>query len=244
MKRETISLETLTDLRRQARRRLVGSVVLLVIVSVALWNIISGHTPQGLGQDVFVYQNTESDYEDLSGMNEFTPQLLQAEENNPLPNEPMTEAEAPSGEISIPKNKASPVTPTANGSQNIVSRTEKSPVITPAGKKTTEIDPIDILEGRVDPNQLSLDAKRWGASSKQWSVQLAALTDRKKIGQLRHRLNRLGVPSQFSEVETSKGKVIRIRVGPFGDKSQADLMAKKLNRQGMSGILMVQQVRK
>ena len=65
----------------------------------------------------------------------------------------------------------------------------------------------------------------------------AALSDADKISALKQRLSAVGVAARFSKVQTSKGEVTRVRVGPFGSRAEADAALRKLERAGVSGII-------
>ena len=58
-----------------------------------------------------------------------------------------------------------------------------------------------------------------------------------EIGALRAKLAGIGVTAHFSKVETSKGEVTRVRVGPFASQAEAQHALQKLSRAGVSGII-------
>jgi DedD protein len=105
--------------------------------------------------------------------------------------------------------------------------------------KHKQTDPAAILEGRAE----SADTAQ-AANSKQnvehkgnYLVQLAALTDPAKADALKAKLSANGINARFSKVETSKGEVTRVRMGPFASRAEADAALRKLAKAGVSGIV-------
>jgi DedD protein len=259
MKRESIPLEALADLKRQARRRLIGSVVLLSIALMVLWNVVSNHKPQEPNRDIFIQKTPDAQNTDLSKMEEAIPNLMQEIAEN---TDSSVASQSQVGSHDLPKGNtfrnvdqpkstlpAAPVLGSGVSSdykKNI--QRQESINSMPDGKTLKKVNPKDILEGRFDPDvsddpplnssmQVSKKNPNEKLKNKKWIIQLAALSDEKKIEFLRLRLNEMGVPSHFSHVETSKGKMTRIRVGPFSNKKDADAMISRLNQQSLSGIM-------
>jgi DedD protein len=106
------------------------------------------------------------------------------------------------------------------------------------GPKT--VDPAAILEGRAEAEPAKLAPKtesQPATGSGNVVIQLAALSDPAKADALKSRLSALGVTAHFSKVETSKGNVTRVRVGPFGSRAEAESVMKKLSSAGVTGII-------
>jgi DedD protein len=71
-------------------------------------------------------------------------------------------------------------------------------------------------------------------------IQLAALSDPDKVDALRNKLDGiigLSAHYSFSKVQTSKGEVTRVRVGPFASAAEAQATLSKLAKAGVSGIV-------
>jgi len=107
-------------------------------------------------------------------------------------------------------------------------------------------DPMAILEGRethAEPakppkEQRSTETEAKPADGgKKFNIQLAALSDPQKVDALRDRLAAAGVAARFSKVQTSKGEVTRVRVGPFKSREEADAAMRRLSKAGVTGIV-------
>lgn len=114
-------------------------------------------------------------------------------------------------------------------------------------KKTA--DPAAILEGRDGENYTppskpktekpkeSIDQAK---SSQRVIIQLAALSDQEKVNALKTKLSGLSIQANFSKVQTNKGEVTRVRVGPFNNQAEAEAIQRKLSGAGLSGMIIPQ----
>ncbi|MES2103706.1 MAG: SPOR domain-containing protein [Pseudomonadota bacterium] len=132
-----------------------------------------------------------------------------------------------------------------NGAGNAVAATEqKNTAAKPAGKAGDTFDDsaraLAILEGKSPAKAAgkpSGDAAKADKASSGFVVQVAALATQEKVDELQGKLNSAGIKSYTQKVTTSTGKIIRIRVGPFDSKEDADKMHAKLAKLGLNGTL-------
>jgi DedD protein len=75
------------------------------------------------------------------------------------------------------------------------------------------------------------------AGSGSYSVQLAAFADDKGANSLAAKLKRAGHPAYTEPYETSRGRVWRVRVGPYPSREAAESARVKLKAEGQNGIL-------
>lgn len=68
-------------------------------------------------------------------------------------------------------------------------------------------------------------------------IQVAALASQEKVDELQGKLNDAGIRSYTQKIKTSAGERIRIRVGPFANKEEAEKARAKLAPLGLSGSL-------
>ena len=61
-------------------------------------------------------------------------------------------------------------------------------------------------------------------------VQVGAFADLAKAKEARNKLEQAGIKTYTQEVETKEGKRIRVRVGPFASKEEADKAAEKIRK--------------
>lgn len=87
-----------------------------------------------------------------------------------------------------------------------------------------------LLEGRSSPER-KVDA---AAGSARFIVQVGAYADGRAAQDVRAKVERLGLKTYTQAVETADGKRIRVRVGPFNSRDEADKVAAKVRGGGLS----------
>ncbi|GHD73474.1 SPOR domain-containing protein [Vogesella fluminis] len=239
--------DELLMLRKRARRRLVGAIVLVLVATSVLWNVL----------DALPEQEMKPEQVEISGLPTSAPTpapvvqppvTASAPQETDilatLPPEDSVLVPPPAAEASRPQVVAPVVAvmPPAVPKAAEPKPAEPKPAAPrPADRKVEPVvaekkaapDPMAILEGR------EAEALRAAAVEK-YQVQLAALSDADKISTLKQRLSAVGITARFSKVQTSKGEVTRVRVGPFGSRAEADAALRKLERAGVSGIIVTQ----
>lgn len=93
-----------------------------------------------------------------------------------------------------------------------------------------------ILEGK---GAAKPDAAKPASDNKsgKYSIQVAALSSQDKVNELRGKLKAAGIASQTQKVPTASGERIRVRVGPFASKEEAEKMRARLVKLGLNGSL-------
>lgn len=138
-----------------------------------------------------------------------------------------------------PKSESKPVA-------KVESKQEPKPPVKEAKLREEKkaADPMAILEGREAHAEPAKPAKeraepeaKAAEGGKKFSIQLAALSDPQKVDALRSKLAASGVAARFSKVQTSKGEVTRVRVGPFKSREEADAAMRRLSKAGVTGIV-------
>lgn len=91
-----------------------------------------------------------------------------------------------------------------------------------------------ILEGKpVEKPQ----EKAHDAGSGKFVVQVAALATQDKVDELQEKLREAGIKSYTQKVSSPAGERIRVRVGPFGSREDAEKTRAKLQKLGLGGSL-------
>lgn len=247
-------------LRKRARRRLVGAVVLVSIATVVLWNVV-GHLPE--------QQMKPESIEIMGGASAPVPTQAQASRPASAPaavphaaSQPLAEApavakpgatelaanlsaitepkaDAPAQAAPPVKSPASLAAATAKPEHKPEPKPKAEPKPEPkAEKPRKQADPAAILEGRFDAEaKPEAKPKADSAAGGKSVIQLAALSDPAKVDAMRAKLQAAGVSAHFSKVETSKGEVTRVRVGPFNSHAEAQAALQKLSKAGINGII-------
>jgi len=104
-----------------------------------------------------------------------------------------------------------------------VATTRPTPVV-----PTSSPSPAAILAGA--PSTKPSDAVAAGG---RFVVQVGAFTDDTKIREVRAKVEKIGLKTYTQQVDTPGGKRVRVRVGPYATKAEADRIASKIKADGL-----------
>jgi len=233
------------ELRRKARRRLVGAIALALAAAVLL-PLLLENEPKPLGDDVSIQ----------------IPPVDSGKFVNPL-------SPAPSPEGKSKSDKPAETAPPAPPAQSSAGETTKSepakndsakgepqppsgapaaspaPATTPApptkaseaeSSEEKSIAPARSSKGDVKPGAAS-ESKVETAKAGPYVVQVAAFSDGYGARSLVAKLKRDGFPGYTETVTTDKGTLHRVRVGPYASREVADAARAKLKAAGFSGVI-------
>jgi DedD protein len=255
------------ELRRRARRRLVGAVVLALGVAVVVPMLLETEQ-KPLGEDVsvkippiddskFVNRLSENRASDGAGAAEKTTSPPKEDVAKQAPAAPSTTSAAGAERTSkydtrIPDApvsgaaSATPAAPAAPASaDNAAPATAaKAPEVSSAWPSTQPA--ADAPKSATAPASVTAAGKpassiankaAAGASHEGFAVQLAAFADDKGANALAGRLKKSGYTAYTEPLKTSKGTLWRVRVGPYSSRDAAVVARDKLKIEGHSGIV-------
>ncbi len=204
------------ELRKRARRRLVGAVLLALIAAVLL-PIFLESDPKPLGQDVSI-QIPPVDGEKFAG-------------SRP----PGPEAGAGGGE------RRESVTEPGAGRDVGQGGADSGPAASPAPSEAKSAEPppvkTDARKGGATEVAKAPSPSPAPADSGAYTVQVSALSDHAKAKELADKLRQSGYTVQTSEIATKSGTVMRVRVGSYPTREAAQSALDKLRAQGYPGII-------
>jgi len=97
---------------------------------------------------------------------------------------------------------------------------------------------LAILEGKPTVKPAAEKAPEKAADSDgRFVVQVAALATQEKVDELQAKLSSAGIRSYTQKVSSAGGDRIRVRVGPFGSREEAEKTRAKLQKLGLGGSL-------
>jgi DedD protein len=244
----------LDELRRRARRRLIGAIVLALAAAVVVPMLLESD-PKPLGEDVSVRIPPVDD-------GRFVNQLGEKRGDGSRTGTPETTAAAPPPAPPPAAAPSPPATPPATppvtespaadvaakppaaakdaapgGAAKALSDAERKvispPVPTPRATDRTEAPKADVAKAAPKSEPLAGTARPEGA----WSVQLAAFADDKGANALAGKLRKAGHPAYTEPYSTSRGTLWRVRVGPYPSRDAAEAARTRLKADGQSGII-------
>lgn len=196
--------EEALQLKRRARRRLVGAVALVTFVVIVLPLILDKEPGPARPPLSVQIPNQEA-----GGFNTRIVPPAPAVPAAPVPEEKAeivpAKAEPPSAKAAPPASKAEPAAPKAEA----------------AGDEAAKVPKTEALRAQA------------ALSDQAWVVALDAFSDEKNVRQLRTKLSAAGVKSYTESVKTSKGELTRVRAGPFASKEAAEKARAKLVAMGL-----------
>lgn len=199
------------NLKRQARRRLIGAVALVTAVVVILPMVLDSE-PKLDGQ------NIELRIPDQNDAGEFKPRIALPPEP-PAASEPAaaSAAEKPSAAADVPVVTPLPAVPQ-----------ETKPQPAPAPK------PVAAAPKATAPKPASKPAVKTQSVPKQgYAVQVGAFSNAATAKKLQGKLSKQGLPAYTEKV----GSNVRVRVGPYPTRAAAEKELNKLKAQGMRPVL-------
>ena len=212
------------QLKKRARRRLVGAIVLVTAVAVILPMVLDSEPrPQTQTVDIQIPSQDAGEFKPKP------PAALPGADGVPTQTGRET---APDTAKDKPDPIADPTPPAASAS---ASGTAESPPSAPERSK-----PITAAKAPEKPTPAKQAAapKAPGAQSGAYVVQVAALADPAKAKQLEKRVAGVGVQTYTEVVSSASGQVTRVRAGPYASREAAEQARTRLKKAGLEGQVM------
>lgn len=210
-----LKTESVEEMRRRAKHRLLGAAV-LVLLGVVGFPLLFDKQPRPIPVDIVI---------EIPDKNKVKPL------NSPAPVLPAASATASAGRSQVEEKVAE--TPIPASSQETKAVTELEPK---AAEKLTE-NPGEKAPLRVNEAakvQALLEdrdpAKKLDASTGRYVVQVGAFTDATRAHEVRLKVEHAGLKTYTQVAETKDGRRIRVRVGPFTAKAEADKAVEQIKK--------------
>jgi len=240
----TSSANAQNELKKRARRRLVGATALALTAAIVL-PMIMDHEPRPPAQEIQIRIPTQDD----------GPYTARLGEAPPSPNEPLSgtskgegarregrEAAAmtPSAEAARPTEAPSAAAMPARGDgkaadagRNIEASAEKAARANDASS-TAAAKPERSVTSAEEARAAALLAGG-GSSSGEWVIQLGAYREPAKARNLVAKLKEMGLPTYTEKIEAQHGPMTRVRAGPFASRDAAEKALKRVRIVGVDG---------
>ena len=212
--------------KTKARRRLIGSIFLLILALIILVKVTSRVTP--------IDQVKKSLSVEIKNTNPVASKPMASQvvtASSPIIAAPAPSKEISSTPVAVPIKASSPVVASSpskanppvkilnTDTKNTAPQTLKPRIVTDTPKTT--LSPEDILNGQSK-----------SSSKPRYYVQLIASSDKNKLIQMQDTFANEGIKTIIQSVDTPKGTVYRLRAGPFSNQNDAERMLKNINSSG------------
>jgi DedD protein len=207
------------QLKKRARRRLVGAIVLVTAVAVILPMVLDSE-PRPVNQNVDI-QIPSPD----SG--EFKPKgaarVAPSADTSPLKGMP------PAAKSESPAAAAKADTPPARAAATSEAGTAAAPKRDESASSDSSPDAAKTAK-REDAK-----ASDGASASGAFVVQVAALADTSRVKQLQKQIAGVGVKTYTEVITTKAGEVTRVRAGPYATREAAESARTQLKKAGLDG---------
>jgi len=221
-------------MRKRAKHRLIGAAV-LVLAGVIGFPLLFDNQPRPIAVDIPI---------EIPDKNKVKPLVVPAAPTQPVavasePAKPVAvapatpPAPAPVPEA-VPVEKPSKPAVTAAEAPAVAKKPDPKPVETPpaVAKPTESAKAKALLEGK------DVVAKEPAAVDGRFVVQVGAFADVTKAREVRLKVEKAGLKTYTQVVETKEGRRIRVRVGPFAGRAEADQAAEKIKKLDLSAAVL------
>jgi DedD protein len=216
--------ESIEAMRKRARHRLIGAGV-LVLVGVIAFPVLFDTQPRPISVDIPIEIPDRDKAKPLPAP---APRAQAPAVSGPVtvapPPPAAPQAAAPSPQpapASVAKVEA-PVPPA------VQAKPEPKPEPKPQPKMAAKPAPEDGAKAKAVPEAKPVQAA--AAAEGRFVVQVGAFADPAKARAARLKVERAGLKTYTHEAETKDGKRVRVRVGPFETRAEADKAASKIKR--------------
>jgi len=229
--------ESLEALRRRARHRLFGSVV-LVFVAVVVFPLLFDSQPRPVAVDTPIIIPERNSTPALApgvgvpaSQAPAKPLLPVASSEVPAQAslEPREEVVSVVGEPAIEAASKPAVTPVSPPVQKQIAsapapKHEAKPEVRPeAREQTRTVDEAQKARALLEGKTVSADPGRV-------IIQVGAFTDVEKVREVRRKLEQAGLKTYTQSIEKDGKRTTRVRVGPFESRAEADKAAARIRK--------------
>ncbi len=221
------SPDSVDVIRKRAKHRLIGASV-LVLVGVLGFPLLFDTQPRPIAIDIPI---------EIPGKNSVKPLVMPAKSEANVSAGPVGAAPAP---VAAPPVAAALPTPAPAASSEKVAAasslsseeeilTDPKPETKVAAKPAAPLDDGARAKALLDGQTAANAAVPASAAVEgRMVVQVGAFADPDKAREVRLKLEKAGLKTYIQVAETKDGKLIRVRVGPFATKAEADKAASKI----------------
>ena len=204
------------ELKKRARRRLVGAAALALLAAIVL-PMVMEQEPRPITQDIQIRIPSQD-------AGTFTSRVLPAKPGNATP-APIIAPAITEPADRLPRETAAIPQPA-------------KPEIKAAPKAEPKVEPK--AEPKIAPvktEQANAQATPAVNGDEQFAVQLGAFADQANVRKVRERIKAEGYNSYIEPLQTAQGIKTRVRAGPFTGREAASIARDKLKQAGLAGVV-------
>jgi DedD protein len=206
-----------TDLRKRARRRLLGAIALALTAAIVL-PVVMDHEPRPPAQDIVV--------------------RIPARDSVPALVSPVA-GESPEHDVLIPPAPPDSESTSSSSVADVRPVPQVSPVPAPSKVAVPVVDTSKAAPPKVPT---AVEASRAAAlldgKASSFALQLGVFSDAANVAKLRARAKEFGFPTFTENVKLADGQTrTRVKVGPFATRAAAEAAQRKLEGAGLRSMV-------
>ena len=242
---KNVPIDSIETLRTRARQRLIGAVV-LVALGIIAFTLLFDSQPRPIPVDIQITM-PDKDKPDATVSTTVTAPAVVVETPAAASSAAVQASASLSAKeeiVATKMDKKPEVKVEAKPAPKAEAKTETKPIVKaeqkPAAKPEVKQTPkpatdeaakaLAILEGKEPPKTASTATAVTSvdATVGRFVVQVGAFAENEKAREARLKVERAGLKTYVHVAETPQGKRIRVRVGPFATRAEADKAAAKI----------------
>lgn len=234
--------ENVEAVRRRARYRLIGSVV-LVTTAVVGFPLLFDTQPRPVSMDTPIVIPSRQVAKSESVV--AAPQLpaLPAQAGLDAKEEVVKDEAAKPVEPAQAVEEVKPAAPAAlppqehKAAEKVVPKPAEKKTDKPAEKKQEPTKPASVSS--AERAQALLDGKAPEAGASKYLIQVGAFTDAAKVKEVRAKLEHAGLKTYVQVADTKDDKKLtRVRLGPYHSKDEADKVTERIHKLGLKASIL------
>lgn len=232
--------QSIEAVRRRARHRLIGAAV-LVLLGVVGFPLLFDTQPRPIPVDIPIVIPAKNAQPPLAApkaaSNKTTPvEVKPAAPDTAAPGDSVAASESLSAREEVVEPTQAAAKPAEPAKKDAAPKAEAKPEPKPDAKAEPAAKPADadraraLLEGKT--------AEKPDAANQRIVVQVGAFADVARAREARLKLERAGLKTYTHVADTPDGKRIRVRVGPYATKTEADKAAARVKALGLPAAIL------
>jgi DedD protein len=213
--------QSMDSLRQQARHRLIGATV-LVVIAVVGFPLVFDTKPRDVASDIRI------DMPERESVRASQPPSIPVPDKQALVSPPAEEVVAGTDKITA-DNAAAPdkVTPVVVDSKTPAVKLTDSKPADAKSADSEKAKPGPVADKAADTKS-SDKAEPAAPAAERFIVQVGAYSDESKVKEVRAKLEKAGYSTYVHVAQTKEGKRTRVRIGPFATKQEAQKIVGKI----------------
>lgn len=229
------------NLKKRARRRLVGALALVLILAILLPFLLKDRSTEVSNDHVEIALQSNETAVQLAPNDtlpdDFDSKVVPTGISQTETSQPETITEAP---VALPAPEKPKVAdkPKTNTKQTATKTTNKPVVSEPEKPKPTPVKPKQPTKVKTPEKVKTKPQQKPKADSKAgYVVQVGAFADAEKVKTLQSKMRELGYGSHTENVKTEKGVLVRLQSQTFASRNEAVIALQNMKDAGLSGMV-------